>query len=460
MSVIRYMKHHILGGEQESHDSDTSEDIVAKGIITEEMTRTLVAGFTQLSRRWLFMRSNPMSIRQDSPLLFASCVLAGLHINPSLHGSNVHQALYHHVSSLLGKSMLVSPLSLEAIQAMFIFSMWNLVPNKDTEHIDTWLLSGMAAMHGMLAINFEHLVQEPKNGKVDSKSREAIRTWNLICLIHLQFSVGTGRPPVIWHQYLKQCDSILSLPSYDSRDALVAAGVRLYDSLCRLVNSDIVQTDSVVFEEIDEWKTSCGQIFDLDSSKPLRFAYSCSYLILTRRTLKHLIEQPESLRQSSDLDSSHFIQLAISHAHRILILFAAMSDLTAFVRPAYENLLCSFAMVTLSEFASYLDDINVTLDLMEKAYSHVQLGGKAEPVSRWALNVLRKFAMDEQKKVEDVAQTQAQPTNQNIFSEQSFAPPPDDANAFFSGSLDASQWGTMNFLDQEFPSLEDMFLGI
>lgn len=129
-----------------------------------------------------------MTIRQTSPLLFASCVLAGLHINPSLHGSNVHQALYHHVSSLLGKSMLVSPLSLEAIQAMFIFSMWNLVPNKDTEHIDTWLLSGMAAMHGMLAINFEQLVQGPKNagGKVDSKTREAIRTWNLICLIHLQ----------------------------------------------------------------------------------------------------------------------------------------------------------------------------------------------------------------------------------------------------------------------------------
>jgi hypothetical protein len=44
MSLIRDMKQHILGAEQESHDSDTSEDIVAKGIITEEMTRTLVAG--------------------------------------------------------------------------------------------------------------------------------------------------------------------------------------------------------------------------------------------------------------------------------------------------------------------------------------------------------------------------------------------------------------------------------
>jgi hypothetical protein len=45
MSLIRDMKQHILGAEQENHDSDTSEDIVAKGIITEEMTRTLIAGY-------------------------------------------------------------------------------------------------------------------------------------------------------------------------------------------------------------------------------------------------------------------------------------------------------------------------------------------------------------------------------------------------------------------------------
>lgn len=44
MSLIRDMKQHILGGDQDHHDSDTSEDIVAKGIITEEMTRTLAAG--------------------------------------------------------------------------------------------------------------------------------------------------------------------------------------------------------------------------------------------------------------------------------------------------------------------------------------------------------------------------------------------------------------------------------
>jgi len=127
-----------------------------------------------------------MAAQRTSPLLFSTCVLAGLHIDPSLHGSEIHQALYKHASDLISRSILVSPLSLEAIQSMFIFSMWNLVPNKDSEHIDSWFLSGMAAMHGMLAINFEELMQVKMDGSVDPRSREALRSWNLICLCHLQ----------------------------------------------------------------------------------------------------------------------------------------------------------------------------------------------------------------------------------------------------------------------------------
>lgn len=125
-------------------------------------------------------------------------------------------------------------------------------------------------------------------------------------------------------------------------------------------------------------------------------------------------------------------------------------------------------MVTLSEFASYLDDLKETLDLMEKAYSHVQLGGKAEPVGRWALNVLRKFSLDEQK---IVPTTQAQQQNHihaqhahdgsavTMLQDQGFAVPQDDMSAFLPGGWDVAQWGTGVFGDQEFPSLEDMFVG-
>ena len=70
---------------------------------------------------------------------------------------------------------------------MLIFSMWNLAPSNDTEYLDPWILSGVAGMQGMLAINFEQLLKPQTDGLVDPRSRETFRSWNLICLCHLQY---------------------------------------------------------------------------------------------------------------------------------------------------------------------------------------------------------------------------------------------------------------------------------
>ncbi|KAG0648784.1 Zn(2)-C6 zinc finger-containing prtT [Hyphodiscus hymeniophilus] len=464
-SLIRDMKHYILGEGRGSHETDASEDIVAKGIISEEVAHSLFIGFSKLSRRWLFMRSDPSLLQQAPSLLRASCILAGLQIDSNLHGSQLHHDLYQHVSGLLSKTMLGSPLSLEAIQSMLIFSMWNLVPNSDTEHLDPWLLSGVAAMQGMLAINFEQLLKPRTDGLVDRSRSFTLIVYKLQCFCVLsfwaewltgtrRFSVGTGRPPVLSRQYLKQCKNILSLPSYNSRDQLVASGVELYDLVCNLVNLDTVQTDSLVWAELDDWKKRCGQFFELDSTKPLRFAYSCSYLILTRRTLKYLAEQPSKHQKDSidtELDPSLYIHLAIEHAHRILHLFLAMSDLTDFVRPAYENLLCSFAMVTLSEFAIYLDDIDQTLSLMERTSQHVQLGGKAEPVSKWALSIMRKHVSDDSSALHfEIGQSSTFTPKQGLDVLTA-------TNTLLPLEFDSGDWGAPAF--QEFPSLEEMFLG-
>ena len=43
-SLIRDMKHYILGEKKGSHESDASEDIVAKGIISDGMTQRLLIG--------------------------------------------------------------------------------------------------------------------------------------------------------------------------------------------------------------------------------------------------------------------------------------------------------------------------------------------------------------------------------------------------------------------------------
>lgn len=129
-----------------------------------------------------------------------------------------------------------------------------------------------------------------------------------------------------------------------------------------------------------------------------------------------------------------------------------MSDLTAFVRPAYENLLCSFAMVTLSEFAIYLDDVDATLALMERTSQHVQQGGKAEPVSKWALSVMGKYVSDNTRD-EDIAAD-----GNGTFTQRPGAGA-STADNNFPVDFEASDWASADHTFQEFPSLEEMFLG-
>lgn len=129
-----------------------------------------------------------------------------------------------------------------------------------------------------------------------------------------------------------------------------------------------------------------------------------------------------------------------------------MSDLTAFVRPAYENLLCSYAMVTLSEFGSYLGDVENALALMEKTSFHVQLGGKAEPVSQWAINVLKKFMYDSRHAQDE---TQARTTLGSRGGDILEQP---HNNMAFMNDFTGESFGLEEYLD-DFPSLEEMFVG-
>lgn len=133
------------------------------------------------------MSTDPVHLRTKSPLLFGTCILAGLHITPSLHGSSTHQALYRHVHGLLGHAHLSSIASLDTIQSMLIFSMWDLRPDLGPDHGNSWLLSGTAAMHTIMTTPFG---QVPKASDGDEskhvQAQELMRTWNLICLCQLQ----------------------------------------------------------------------------------------------------------------------------------------------------------------------------------------------------------------------------------------------------------------------------------
>ena len=134
------------------------------------------------------MSTDPTQLRSKSPLLFGTCILAGLHISPSLHGSPTHQALYRQVHGLLGRAHLSSAASLDTIQSMLIFSMWDLRPNLCHDHINSWLLSGTAAMRVIMTTPFEQILNtSDTNDHEQVQEQELMRTWNLICLCQLQY---------------------------------------------------------------------------------------------------------------------------------------------------------------------------------------------------------------------------------------------------------------------------------
>lgn len=132
------------------------------------------------------MSTDPVQLRAKSPLLYGTCLLGGLHITPTLHGSQTHEALYRHVHGLLGQTHLSSASSLDTIQSMLILSMWDLRPTLSHEHGNSWLLSGTAGMRVMMTTSFEQLLKSKSNGGEEARAQELMRTWNLICLCQLQ----------------------------------------------------------------------------------------------------------------------------------------------------------------------------------------------------------------------------------------------------------------------------------
>jgi hypothetical protein len=81
---------------------------------------------------------------------------------------------------------------------------------------------------------------------------------------------------------------------------------------------------------------------------------------------------------------------------------------------------------------------------MEQAVLHIQCGGKAEPVSRWCLNIIKQHVAEGN---EPAHLGLARANRVETFTSQSVQDLPE--------SWDDNEWS----IEQGFPSLEDMLFG-
>jgi hypothetical protein len=120
----------------------------------------------------------------------ASFLLAGLQTMPSLYKSKLHTDVYAHAEHLLNKTLLITPLPSDELSALLLFSRWNLVPQNKGTYIDSWLLSGMALMHGMLITGNSNVGEETLSqygeDRMDTFYGSTGRVWRMLFLTHMQ----------------------------------------------------------------------------------------------------------------------------------------------------------------------------------------------------------------------------------------------------------------------------------
>jgi hypothetical protein len=110
--------------------------------------------------------------------------------------------------------------------------------------------------------------------------------------------------------------------------------------------------------------------------------------------LKYISEETTSTGSDSSPHPemvNSLISLTVDHASKVLTALLMLSESTSYVRPAFEELMGTYATVTLSEFASHLQSPIASFSLMEKVHRHAQLGGRVAPVSQWAHAVMARF---------------------------------------------------------------------
>ncbi|KAJ5293877.1 hypothetical protein N7508_008698 [Penicillium antarcticum] len=371
ITVVRHVGNLITEPETNGENDHILGHMTEMGLDSENFASVFQHGFEQIASWYPFPHETMSDLKQNYPLLFAMCLLAGFRATAGLNRSNLHITLHSMVKTHLGMKALDTPIGLTTIHAMLIFSAWSfgpLVPGG--RYIDSWLMSSTTITHCMLTFSLSELGS--LTSFYDDTSRNMCRMWIQASLVHLKFAIGTGRPSVVTCDRLRQWTEIVKYPGFEPFDQIIAAELKIYILLYEVIYNT-ANSVSEAWEMANRW--SRKYLADGNSQNN------------TKEPL------PGSLHHSERMKT--LTQTVIRHAQVVLseILIYGSSD-TPFVRPTYDYLLSAYAGVTLAEYSSDISDIHATYTLMENVRTQARIPRSIEGVFNWATNVVQKKARD------------------------------------------------------------------
>ncbi|KAF5578040.1 transcriptional activator of proteases prtT [Fusarium pseudocircinatum] len=325
-------------------------------------------------------------------LLAVTCLLAGMQTNSSVISKDLHTSLYGVLKSELAKLSLESPLSLPSLYAILLTCLLNLSLGFSDSFIDAWLLSGSLILHLMLSLDFPVLQQAVSSLRYTEDDRNLILTWNATCLQHLKFTIGVGKLSAVRLELAAHYIGIVkNAEGFNELDKEVVAELELFILLYRgIVEGSILANE--LQSNLTQWHADNIELFNLDDNLKLKFALSTFGLLANRWEL--------SQRQKEDINNTgengvyeQQIECILEHSHEIIRFSREMTNQKKIIH-TLDFLMGAYAHVTLVEFSDHLEDIGKTFRLMEEVQDLRKDTYVVEPVSIWAMNMMRKRVYD------------------------------------------------------------------
>lgn len=186
ITVVRHVGSLITEPVTTGENDSLLGNMTEMGLDSDSFASVFQHGFDQIASWYPFPHETLTDLKQNHPLLFAICLLAGIRATAGLNRSELHITLHSLVKTHLGVKTLDTPIDISTIHAMLIFSVWSfgpLVPGG--RYIDSWLMSSTTITHCMLSFPLSELSAHPS--LYDEKSRSMCRMWIQASLVHLKY---------------------------------------------------------------------------------------------------------------------------------------------------------------------------------------------------------------------------------------------------------------------------------
>ncbi|KAJ9624766.1 hypothetical protein H2203_004716 [Taxawa tesnikishii (nom. ined.)] len=296
VEIIRDLQYELLDERHESSDEHSKYmDVVSTGIITPQVASSLLHTSVERYGKWVSI-SNPDQLSESSPQGYALlksvlCLLATrFHAEISVYST---QEIYHHVKRLTASAIIDTPsASLSVVQALTLLCMWS--PAIRTEKpLDSWHLSGTTAGLAILAF---------KLGKpitiTDKTPAQNLRIWSSLCLAHLQYSIGNGRPILITIPLIEQCSRLLDETAQLPFNEPLIAELSLYLALHKTLREQTGNSEADQRPDLEDWHSSWGHLLNKPGPPTtLQLGWWFSHLIQNRRTMQ--LEEDVSTEQKA-----------------------------------------------------------------------------------------------------------------------------------------------------------------